>query len=305
MSLLNVNLSVTAYVDGPKSSNPKMKLHDSIINLMGLPTDKIETNNISLSPGETKVISSTLRTLSFTNLTTFTVTKSQATVRLSGSFGQRTGRTDGDATTEWLVANNQDLITLTFTGTGTAPNFTSMVAGDYVTLDAPFSSLNQGDFQIVKVGTNFIQFMNPIGAGETQAAQVNVYSSGPVQKGDILDITSPQFAFPNRGQFAITRITDSFVELSNSLGVPEVVTGVLAGSLNIYSNAFKWMFLATDQRLTVRLNGATDSSTEVDPSVDGDLVNSPGIMLKRGRVYQVELQNMSQKNSSGFILLAE
>jgi hypothetical protein len=87
--------------------------------------------------------------------------------------------------------------------------------------------------------------------------------------------------------------------------VPEVITGVLAGTLNVYSNAFKWMFLATDQRLTVRLNGATDSSTEVDPSVDGDLVNSPGIMLKRGRVYQVELQNMSQKNSSGFILLAE
>ena len=305
MSLLNVNLAVTLYLDGPKSSNPKIKVHDSVINLMGLPTDKAVTYNISLSPGESKVITSTLRTISYTNLTSFVVTKNQATTRITGSFGQRIARLDGDSTTEWTISTNQDLSTITYTGTGTPPTFGSMQAGDSITIDSPFSSLNRGDFLVVKVGSNFIQYINPIGAGETQVGQVDIYSNGPVQKGDTLDVQSSQFAFPNRGQYVITRITDSFIEISNPSGIPETVTGVTSGTLNIYSNCFKWMYLLTDQLIAVKLNGSTLVTDEVDPPVDGDLVGNPGIMLKRGRVYQVEILNLSAYNSSGILLLAE
>lgn len=306
MSLINVSMTITAYLDSLKTANPRVKIHDSTISLLGLPSGKIETKNISLAPGESMILASTSRTLSYTGLTSFDVTKNQSTVRLTGAFGQRTKRDSGDATTEWTVSQNQDLTTLTFTGTGAAPNFGTIQAGDFATLDAPFSVLNKGDFKIVKVGVDYIQYMNPIGAGETQVGYVNIYSQGPVQKGDTLDLQSTAFAYPNRGQFVLTRVTSDFVEFSNANGVPESgITGVSAGTLNVYSNAYKWMYANVDQKVVIKLNGSSSMTNEVEPPVDGDLLASPGIMLKRGRVYQVEVENISSTNVNGFVLLAE
>lgn len=306
MPLLNVNLNVLGYLDGPKTANPRMKLHDTTLSIMGLPTEAMNTTPIDLAPGESVTLASTLRSISYTGATAFAISKSQATARLSGSFGQRTGRSDGDATTQWTVSVSQELVTLTFTGTGTAPNFGSMQPGDGVTLDAPFSSLNRGDFIVVKVGASYIQFVNPIAAGETVVGQVDVYSSGPVQKGDVLDLTSSAFAFPNRGQFSITRVTDTFVEFSNPNAVPETgISGVLAGELNVYRDAYQWLLIAVEHRAIVRLNASSNDAVEVSPPVDGDLTNNPGIMLKRGRVYQVQIFNPTNYQLKGFLFLAE
>lgn len=306
MPLLNVNLNVLGYLDGPKTANPRMKLHDTTLSLMGLPTEAMNTTPIDLAPGESVTLASTLRTLSYTGATSFSVSKNQATARLSGSFGQRTGRSDGDATTQWTLSVSQELVTLTFTGTGTAPAFGSMQPGDGVTLDSPFSSLNRGDFIVVKVGASYIQFVNPIAAGETVTGQVDVYSSGPVQKGDVLDLTSAAFAFPNRGQFTITRITDSFVEFSNPSAVPETgITGVISGELNIYRDVYQWLLVAVEHRAIVRLNASSNDAVEVSPPVDGDLTSNPGIMLKRGRVYQVQIFNPTNYQLKGFLFLAE
>jgi hypothetical protein len=306
MPLLNVNLNVLGYLDGPKTANPRMKLHDTTLSIMGLPTEAMNNTPIDLAPGESVTLASTLRSILVSPVTVFSVSKNQATARLTGSFGQRTGRLDGDATTQWTISVSQELVTLTHTGTGTAPTFSSMQAGDGVTIDAPFSSLNRGDFTVVKVGASYIQFVNPIAAGETVTGQVDVYSSGPVQKGDVLDLTSSAFAFPNRGQFAITRVTDSFVEFSNPNAVPESsISGVLPGELNIYRDAFQWMLVAVEHRAVVRLNGSTNDSVEVTPPVDGDLTNNPGIMLKRGRVYQVQISNPTNFQLKGFLFLAE
>jgi hypothetical protein len=305
MALLNVNLNVLSYLDSSKSANPKLKQLDTSISLMGMPTANIKNIPISLMPNESINVVSTLRALSYTGGNVFAVSKNQSTARFTGSFGQRTGRTDGDATTQWLISKNQDLVTATFTGTGTAPNFGSMQAGDGITLDAPFSSLNRGDFIAVKIGANYVQYVNPIAAGETIVGQVDVYSSGPVQKGDILDLTSTQFAFPNNGQFVISRITDSFIEFSNPNAVPETgITGVTSG-LNIYKDAYKWLFLIIDNKVYVKLNGNNDSTCEVEPPVLQDLENNPGMMLKRGRVFQVDISNPTSYNVIGQLFLAE
>lgn len=306
MPLLNVNLNVLGYLDGPKTANPRMKLHDTTLSIMGLPTEAMNTTPIDLAPGESVTLASTLRALSYTGATSFSVSKNQATARLSGSFGQRIGRADGDATTEWALSVSQELVTLTFTGTGTAPSFAGIQAGDGITLDAPFSALNRGDFIVVKVGPSYVQFVNPIAAGETVVGQVDIYSSGPVQKGDVLDLTSAAFAFPNRGQFTLTRVTDTFVEFSNPSAVPESsITGVNAGELNVYRDAYQWLLIAVEHRATVRLNASTNDSVEVSPPVDGDLTNNPGIMLKRGRVYQVQISNPTNYQLKGFLFLAE
>jgi hypothetical protein len=376
MSLLNVNLQVLSYLDGPRSANPLVRLHDTKYSFLGLCTGVSKTLDLKLNPGETVIAASNLRTLTYTTGTSFTVGLPYGIATLTGSFGQRTGREDGNSTTSWTVSVSNELATLTWAGVGQAPlfgpgyafsvtlanatvgatytnngntytllstvflggvlimtsgtgaplpsgtltlasgvgdptiaysSFTAypgIIPGDGVTLMTPFSPLNQGDFKIVKVGSNYIQYVNPIATGETVITQVDIYSSGPVQIGDTLDITSTAFSYPNQGSFRLTRVTDTFVQFNNPQAVPETVTGVNPGALNIYSDSFTWMSMAVDQRVIVQLNGSADSSVEVEPPIPCDLANNPGLYLKRGKVYQVQVTNPGTSVVNGYVFLA-
>jgi hypothetical protein len=303
--LINVSLNLLAYLDGPKSQNPKLREADLSFSMLGMPTGISRTVSVNLAPGETNTVMSTLRALSYTTSNIFVVSNTGATVTISGSFGQRTGRQDGDGTTQWNLSFAQGVITATWTGVGTAPIFAGMVAGDGVTLGAPFSPLNQGDFTLIKVGSNFISWQNQIGISEVQTGQVDVYTSGPVQVGDTIDIQSLQFSAPNRGQFKLTRVTDTFVTFTNPTPYAETVTMVTPGDLNIYKDAYKWVMIAVDQKTIVRYNGDIGSTNEVEPPVPGDIQCFPGLNLKRGRTYQIQLYNPTLYQSQGFVFLAE
>jgi hypothetical protein len=303
MGLLNVSLNFVAYSDTQRNIDPRVKFCDFHWSLLGLPFNKNPKEEpISLSPGETKAVISTERTLSFTGGTSFQVQSTESLVRLVGTFGQRTSRTYGDATTQWSITKSGDLVTATWTTVGTAPNFLSMVAGDGVTMESPFSAASLGDFIVVKVGSNYIQFLNPFAVVETVTGKLLIYSSGPVQVGDTLDLSSAQFSFPNHGQFQITRVTDAFIEFYNQSPVPEVVTGVTSG-FSIYSDAYQWMLMACDQRLIVRLNNDSGSGVEVTPDLAGNLDTHPGLYLKRGKVFKAEVYNPNEVVAEGFIFL--
>jgi len=307
MSLINVNLNFISYADEPKSLNPLVKFADLTWSLQGLPSGTPREVPIALAPGETKTIMTVARTLTFTGATSFEVDQvlTGPNAQLIGDFGARTARADGDGTTEWELVRTNKNVRFRFTGTGTAPTFAGMSAGDGITIGSDFNALNQGDFTIVKVGSDFVEFTNEIASDETVVAQVEIYSSGPVQVGDTLDLTSTEFAFPNRGLFEIIRVTDELVEFSNPDAVPESgITSVTSG-LVIYPEAFQWLLMAVDRKLIVRLNQDTGSGVIVDPPVEGDIVESPGLFLKRGKVFELELENPGLELASGVALLAE
>lgn len=307
MSFINVHLNVTAYADEKSNVNPRVKYVDLLWSLNGMPTDIPKEVPIFLAPGETRTIASNARTLSFTGATSFDITQpaSSTIARLVGDFGARTARGDGDATTEWTVTRTNTLVRLQWTTTGTAPVFGGMAVGDGITIDAPFATFNRGDFTIVSVGSDYVEFTNKLATNETVTGQVEIYSSGPVQVGDTLSLTNTAFSFPNRGQFKILRVTDSLVEFSNADVVPETgITGVTDG-LVIYSSSWLWMMAALDGRAIVRLNGDTGSGVEVEPQTDGDIVNNPGLFLKRGNVFQVDIENPNLEQISGVLVLAE
>lgn len=306
MSLLNVSLNFLAYLDEPRNVNPNVRMSDLNWSLQGMNIGDTRNIPITLAPGETQNIISSERVLSYTGATSFQVTQVPNTsyARLNGSYGARAARSDGDATTEWTLTLTGELARLRYTGTGTAPIFPGMMAGDGITLDAGFAIQNQGDFTIVRVSTDYVEFMNPNAVPETVLAQAQIYSSGPVQVGDILDISSSGFSYPNRGSFPVLRVTDSFIEFVNPRVVPETVTGVSSG-LTVYLESYLWMLLAVDRKSIVRLNGDTGSGTEVQPMVDGDLVYSPGLFLKRGKVYRVDIMNPGLNVVRGFLHLAE
>lgn len=307
MSLLNFSMNLACYADELKSTNPRIKFADLSWSFLGLPTGQPQTAAIKLSPGETQTVVDQSRSLSFTGSTSFTVSAVAGTsyARLSGNFGQRIARTDGDSTTQWQITLINTLVTAQYTGIGTAPNFTSMQAGDGLTIDSTsFNQANQGDFVIVKVGTNYIQFVNALAIAELVTGQIDIYSSGPVQIGDILDISSNSFSFPNRGEFEVMRVNDQYIQFSNPAVVPETNTGVTSG-LSVYPKVFQWMFMAVDNTCSVLTNGDTGLGMIVEPIVAGDFQNNPGILLKRGKVFRVDMTNNGEIPVNGTLFLAE
>jgi hypothetical protein len=308
VSLINISVNLVAYADATKSDNPRVKFADLSWSMMGLPTGIPHQIPIYLAPGETKSIVLLNRTLSFNGSTSFNIELVDGTLdaRLVGDFAARTGRPDGNGTTEWAVTRTGNLTRFTYTGTGTSPTFGSIVAGDGVTIEAGFNELNQGDFTIVKVGADYFEVINAIAQPETVVAQVEIYSNGPVQIGDTLDLSSAGFSSPNQGKFKIKRVTDKWVQFANSYAIDQTgVTGVASTDLVIYPELHTWMLLAVDRRVFVRVNGDTGNGTEVEPPLEGDLVNYPGLYIKRGKVYRLELVNPSLAPATGTVFLAQ
>jgi hypothetical protein len=310
MGMLNVNFQVLAYLDAQKTANPLIRVPDMKFQMMGVPTGVPKFLPIYLAPGESQTLLNMSRALSFNGSTSFSITKVSGTdyARLNGAFGARTARAAGDGTTQWALTVTNGLVRLQYTGTGTAPTFGGMQAGDGLTIEktSGFNALNQGDFTITKVGADYVEFKNAFATGETVTSAVSIYSSGPVQVGDVLDLSSTAFSYVNRGQFKILRLTADYVEFSNPSAVAEAsITGVGATDLVIYNISYKWMSILTDQRLIVRLNGDTSSSVEVEPPTPGDLAGNPGFYAKRGKVYSVTLYNPGLDSATGIIFLAE
>lgn len=307
MSLLNLSVNLVAYADELKNANPMVKFVDLRWSMLGLPTDIPRQVPIFLPPGTTQTVMSTERTLTFTGATTFQISNVSGTtyVRLVGDFGARTARLDGDATTQWSLVKTNQLVRLTYTGTGTAPTFAGIQVGDGITLGSGFLSINQGDYVIVSKGANYVEFTAPNAVNETVVDQVEIYSSGPVQVGDLIDISSSQFAFPNRGVFTITRVTDQYVEFSNPEAVAQASVTSVSSGLSIYPEAYRWMLLAIDHKVVVKLNSDTQSGCEVEPPKESDLVNNPGLMIKRGKVFRIDIQNPTLEVAQGLLFLAE
>jgi hypothetical protein len=309
MALLNIDLKFLAYLDATSSAQPKLKSADLAWSLQGMATTPAKNVPFALAPAETLSVVNSSRSLSFDTNTSFSIVKVDDTdyARLSGSFGARTARSAGDATTQWVITLSNTTARLTFSGTGTAPTFGGMSVGDQLTIEeeSDFNELNWGDFTITKVGANYVEFTNATAAAETVTAAVAICSSGPVQVGDTLDLTSTRFVYANRGQFEIRRVTATYVEFTNASAVAESsITNVTTG-LSIYTDLYKWLLLAADGRCSVRLNGDSGDTNEVEPVTTGSLITSPGLLLKRGKVYRIDVYNPGTEVVNGFLVLAE
>jgi hypothetical protein len=304
MPYLNVDLSFVAYNDGPASRQPLVKLSDLKWSMLGLNSSKTKTIPYSLAPGETMVVASTARTLSYDGSTSFDITVVDGLMRLSASIGQRTSRAMGDSTTAWTLVKTGEVVRLT-SPSGTAPTWASIQVGDLVNFSDMFQVYNQGEFLILSKGSNYIEFKNALGANETAViATLAAYSSGPVQVGDTLDITDPAFSFPNQGAFPVVAVTDSYIDVVNPNAFTQTVTGVASG-LSIYPYAYKWLLMACDRRTVAGLNGDAPTSLEIEPHVEGDLNKAPGLFMKRGKVFEVRVKNPGLSQAEGFLVLSE
>lgn len=306
MSLLNINLGVLAYSDGPASNQPKMRLADLAWSMQGLPTGQFRNTPISLAPGETMTVATTVRPITLTSETEVTITSIDGDrMIVTGNFGQRTARATGDQSTVWEITKSGSVVRLSVKS-GAAANFAQVQVGDILNVSQGFCVQNQGEFLILSKGSNYVEYINAYAQEETDISgePVSIYSSGPVQKGDIIDLTSQSLAFPNQGSFPVTAVTDKYIEVINPQAFPQTVSGFSSG-MCVYPFAYKWVMVAVDHKVLVGLNGNAPGSIEVEPQVENDLVRNPGIFLKRGKVFELQIMNPGLKPVSGFVLLAE
>lgn len=283
-----------AYADSSASSNPKKRYFD-----WGEPTRSLDVQNpkevpYTLSPGETKTIfSGTVSTGIGANtefdLTISPISSSTYRFTWSGAGQDPVLRTDrglslGSSSVTVASNNNQ---TVSFTGS--AGDFTAVVVGDTLfipgvtTGDAagPFNSLNEGLWTVIsKDGTSAVlQLQRPSGTGfsafgETVNVvtddQVLAYSSAGVQVGDSV-VISAGFSTSVQGTYDVTAVTPGWFEVQSTLGLPVAETAVpTASGMIFYDYSVSWLYLETDQLMSVRLNGDTGDFHQVKPVVPGD-----------------------------------
>lgn len=303
MSFLSLNIGILAFADAVKSQTPDIRLADIKWSLQGLQTDHFKQIPISLAAGETMTVASTARNLSYNGATSFEVIKVDSIMKLNGSFGQSIIKQSG--ATEWsLTRNPNGVCKLTAVG-GIAATLTTVNSMDMVELGNLFSIRNRGQFAVLKSTATTIEFINDTGITEPAniTGDVNVFTK-KIQNGDIIDITSVEFAFPNRGTFPVSKVGADYIEIVNSNAFPETVTNVTSGIV-VYPFAYKWCMVAVDHKVQMGLNGASTASIEIEPPVEGDIAKNPGLFIKRGKVYEVTFYNSGIETVNGFLILAE
>lgn len=299
MSFLTLNLGVLAFADSVKSQQPDIRLADLKWSLQGLHTNNFKQIPVSLAPGETMTIASTARTLSLG--AALTVSKVESNMRIKGSFGQAVVKVMSPMNEYKLTRSPNGVCKLEILN-GTMTVATAM---DIVELNEGFSIRNKGQFAVLKASNTSIEFINDLGTTEAAniSGGVTVFTK-KIQVGDIIDITSVEFAFPNRGTFPVSKIGADYLEIANPNAFPESVANVTSG-ITAYPFAYKWMLLAVDHKVIMGLNGSSPSVIEIEPPVEGDIAKNPGLFLKRGKVFEVSLYNSGVEVVNGFLILAE
>ncbi len=214
-----------------------------------------------------------------------------------------------DATTQVTTSINGPILTYTFTG-GTLPSLTSVQPGDDVLIGNDFNQLNQGAtgiWQIISVTSTSFSVVNPTGyvegpitLGSGYANQIRIFSAAGVQVGDTL-VISGGFSPVSRNSYTITSVTDYYLQFSY-LGSLPTESGITT-EVAVYSMAKTFVYMESDQNLTLTLNGGSPGPTLV-PTVFSGSVYPAGFLLN-GLIYSCSVTNNSISVANVTLLSAE
>lgn len=314
MSKLNFLVYLQTYSDVSASNNPSLSNFKWAREITGIPASNPISEAFSLAPGESKTIFSGVRSLLVDGTTEFSLQLkplSSSTYRLLATAGQapgfRTARTtSADATTEVTAAVNGPIVTFSSTG-GTAFDFSSVQVGDFVRIGDQFNTLNQGKFKILaKTATSFTienytgVNEGPIVLGATFADQIRIYSASGVQEGDTIVIKSG-FSSVTFGSYKVTDVTDNYVEFYSTAVLPQE-TDIISADLAIYSQAKNLVYLESNQKATVEINGTQMAAME--PFIINNS-KQPGVFMLKASVYSFTVTNNSLDTASCFVATVE
>ena len=303
MSNFTFLLFLNKYEDSSPTNNPSQSNFKWTREINSLPVADGISQKFTLAPGETKTLFSGTRTLGQDGTTEYDISLKPLTSNtyiLTNSAGTapdfRTPRTTGaDATTQITVTVNGPVVTFASTG-GTALDLISggVVVGDYVRIGTDFNAGNQGEWKVIAVSATSFAVQNelgfaegPITMGADFADQIQIYSAAGVQVGDTL-IINGGFSLVTQGSYKITSVAAEYLEFYSTNVLPQE-SGILT-QVAIYSNAKQLVYLESDKKVSMILNG--QAGNEVEPFIVGNSVQK-GMFLRKSTIYSMTVTNDS------------
>ena len=314
MSKLNLLVYLSACSDSSASNSPSLSNFRWTREISGIPASNPISEAFSLSPGEIKSLFSGARTLAADLTTRYGISLkplNSSIYRLNQTAGTfsvfKTARANGaDNTTQITAVVNGPIVTFSSVA-GTSLNMAAVLVGDLVRIGDQFNILNQGEYKIIAKTANSFTVENqmavnegPIVLGATYANQLRIYGANGVQRGDTIVIKSG-FSLATFGSYKITDVSDNYVDFSSIEALP-AESNIYSGDIAIYSQAKNLVYLESDQKCTVTINGIQMASLE--PFIVNNS-RQPGVFMLKATVWSLDITNNSLDSASCFIATVE
>jgi hypothetical protein len=326
VSALTLIYSALAFDDDESNSNPTQSPINWAKTLKNLDFDNPSTQSQPIDPMGTVTLFNGVRSTSIDGTTQFSIALSaldSSRYRITSTSGTAPAfRTDRalviSAIALALVVNANQSVTVT-AGSGTP--FGAVQVGDTVFIPgvstgdsaSPFNALNEGYWTVLSASTTILVLSRAAGtvfAGFTQTITTgaNVYfqafSTAGVQVGDTVQI-SAGFSAPAQHSYEVVAVNPIWFEFESTapLGAQ---TGVIptATGLSFYTLAKNFLAVESDQEVVLRFNGDTSDFNRLEPIVPGDR-NFPGMLMKLGPVWRLDIVNKSSAVANTVVLSAE
>ena len=313
MSKFNYMVYFNAYDDKHSSNNPSknvFKWERSNSSFCSSP----EGYDFELAPGQTVTLFNGVYGLTQDNTTQYSIAPvltNSNTYQLSWVGGTsptfRTFRNTGaNATTQVTVTVNGPVVTYTSTG-GTNFNLISngVLVGDYVRIGTLVNVNNPGlsDWKIISLTATSFSVVNGAGVAEGPftlgsgfASQIDIYSAAGVQVGATVQI-SGGFSPVSQGTYLVTSVSDKFLQFS-SLGILPTEGPITTESISVYSAAKTFVYLESDQHVTMAINGATGNELLPMPVQAGCCNTPPALFMRMSIIYSMTVTNVSTNTAN-------
>jgi hypothetical protein len=316
---MNILVHLNAYADNDTTNAPSLNNVKWARDIQGINVSEPNSQTISLVSGASQSLFSGSVSISADITTTYDIALKSGTTNtyvISHNGGLapdfRIARISGaDATSEVTITKNAKLLTIT-SSAGTLFDLivNGVIVGDEARIGSAFNVANQGTFKILSRTATAFVIENENGIAESGiilgadfASDINIYSSDGVQIGDKIDIVAG-FSSVSFGTYEITDVSHDYLEFYSLASLPSE-TGISNNpdAFNIYRNAKQFIYIESDQKINITINGASIVN-QIVPIVVGSAVK-PGIFMNNAIIKSVSLENKSTETANIFIVTAE
>lgn len=326
MSALTLIYQALAFDDDETTSNPTQSPINWGKTFKNLVFDHPSTQEQPIDPMGTVTLFNSVRSTSIDGTTQFSIALSaldSSRYRVTYTSGTapafRTNRALViSAVALALVVNPNQSVTVT-AGVGTP--FGAVQVGDTVFIPgvstgdsaSPFNPLNEGYWTVLSASTTILVISRLAGtvfAGFTETvttgsnAKFQAFSTAGVQVGDTVQI-SAGFSAPAQHSYDVVAVNPTWFEFESTapLGAQSGVIPGAAG-LSFFTLAKRFIAVESDQEVVLRFNGDTGDFNRLEPIVPGDR-NFPGLLIKFGPVWRLDIVNKSSAVARAVVLSAE
>lgn len=324
-SKLNIQINSICYQDIQPSNNPNIRVFDLSYKLTGLSAQEPSSKTFNLLPNSTTSIFSGVRSTSVDNTTEFDIVRPDASKDIYRILWNGSGTAPAFRSDRNLGLDNTSVIAITVNGpvatytstSGTLMDTSSVQVGDVIQIfnGAGPSISNQGKFVIISKTATSFSVQNTAASAQTftvlDTELFLCYSNGASgnnpQIGDKI-ILSSGFSSSSFGTYEIYDVTSEWIDIKSALssGMAEE-TGVIPGSsgMIIYSNAKNFVLIAAQGKCVARFNGDTGNSNIIEPATTNGDPERPGVFLKQGTAYSLEIVNLTNQNINVLVASVE